>query len=179
MCDCDFNAHAETYVADKHVDDFGRIAHANLNASFPSLVPVGQGSTALDFGAGGGNIAFRLSVQGVERVVALDPAENMIKILKRRISEQNIVGVTPFVGTCDDYVRAALDTAQAPHETERYTFPRQALHSMNYKVKYFPVHSYVFLLAEEDGIARDKRCAHMLRNSMENHMFAHISCVWS
>ena len=102
----DFNAHAETYTADPHVSQFGQLACDNLNAEFPSIVPVGSGTCALDFGTGGGNVAFRLSSQGTGTVVALDPAENMIKVVKRQISEQQIQGVTPFLGTCDEYSSA-------------------------------------------------------------------------
>lgn len=112
MSHVDFNAHAETYTADPHVNQFGKLACEKLNAKFPGIVPVGPGSTALDFGTGGGNVAFRLSAQGVGQVVALDPAENMIKVVQRQIREQSIHGVVPFWGTCETYVCAVRDVSE-------------------------------------------------------------------
>jgi ubiquinone/menaquinone biosynthesis C-methylase UbiE len=107
MCEVDFNAHAETYTSDPHVNKFGELACEKLYAQFPTIVPVSQGSTALDFGTGGGNVAFRLRAQGVGRVVALDTAENMIKVVKRKIAERDIQGVIPFLGSCEEYLDAA------------------------------------------------------------------------
>lgn len=121
MCEVDFNEHAETYTADPHVTQFGQLACDNLNAKFPSIVPVGPGSCALDFGTGGGNVAFRLNSQGTDKVVALDPAENMIKVVKRQIVEQQIQGVTPFLGTCDEYASALQGDEAMPQAFDLIT----------------------------------------------------------
>jgi 2-polyprenyl-3-methyl-5-hydroxy-6-metoxy-1,4-benzoquinol methylase len=103
---CDFNAEAETYTADPHVDKFGQEACERLKANFPECFVFTPGSAALDFGTGGGSLAFRLKASGCPRVVALDPAENMIKVVKRRIQQEKVRGVVPFVGTCHEYVFA-------------------------------------------------------------------------
>lgn len=105
--DIDWNSYAAEYVGDEHVNEYGKIAFEHFNSEFPGMIVVGEGSTALDFGTGGGNFAFQLSEHGVEKVVALDPAENMIEHVKKVINERCVKGVIPFVGSADEYARAA------------------------------------------------------------------------
>ena len=100
----DFNANAEQYAANASVEEYGRTAFTGLQAAFPEALAAGPGSTALDFGTGGGSIAFQLRSAGFPVVVALDPAENMIRIVRRRAEELHDTGMVPWVGDAASYL---------------------------------------------------------------------------
>lgn len=106
-------AHPDFYapVAASFKADPRRTDEPTLDVLRSLVVP---GETWLDIGAGGGRYALPLALAGA-KVLALDPSEGMLSVLREAASEFAVQGVTPIPGRWPESAPVPSDVAFISH----------------------------------------------------------------
>lgn len=100
-------------------EDYDRFRPGFPDAAADAVIPVSVG-VALDLGAGTGKFTERL-VSRASRVIAVDPSEQMISVLRRKLpGVEAVVGSAERIPVADATVEA-VSVAQAFHWFERET----------------------------------------------------------
>lgn len=110
-----WNARAAGWDAQTETHTYAEQAFATLEALLSTELPAGLRPRVLDFGAGTGLLTAKL-VPLSEEVVAIDIAEQMIKVLQERIEQEEWTNVQPVCGDLLDEEVRTQAVFQAPFD---------------------------------------------------------------